>query len=113
MKAVARIGLDIAKNTFQVHGVNAHGAVVMRKQLSRGEVLRFFANVPACVVGIEACAGSHYWARELKRLGHDARLLAGQLWAGVPDGRKKTSTPGKSYCEAVYGAQTSFLPTAK
>ena len=74
MKAVTRIGLDIAKNTFQVHGVNAHGAVVMRKQLSRGEVLRFFANVPTCLVGIEACAGS---------------LDGGSVCGGVPQERQE------------------------
>jgi len=64
MQTVVRMGLDIAKSAFQVHGVNAQGKVVVRKQLSRSEVGRFFANVPACLVGIEACAGSHYWARE-------------------------------------------------
>src|SRR2546421_1053489 len=113
MKAVARIGLDIAKNTFQVHGVNAHGTVVMRKQLSRGEVLRFFANVPACVVGIEACAGSHYWARELKRLGHDARLMAGQFVAADRKSGKNDANDAGGICEAGGGAQMRFVPIKK
>src|SRR2546429_5927557 len=108
MKAVARIGLDIAKNTFQVHGVNAHGAVVMRKQLSRGEVLRFFANVPACVVGIEACAGSHYWARELKGLGHDARLMAGQFVAPYRKSGKNDANDAEAICEAGWGSNMRF-----
>jgi transposase len=110
MKPVARIGLDIAKNTFQVHGVNAHGAVVMRKQLSRGEVLRFFANVPACVVGIEACAGSHYWARELKRLGHDARLMAGQFVASYRKSGKNDANDAEVICEAVGRPNMRFVP---
>ena len=110
MKAVARIGLDIAKNTFQVHGVNAHGAVVMRKQLSRGEVLRFFANVPACVVGIEACAGSHYWARELKGLGHDARLMAGQFVAPYRKSGKNDANDAEAICEAVGRPNMRFVP---
>ena len=76
---VARIGLDIAKTVFQLHGVDAHGKTVFRKVLSRGEMLSFFANHTACLIGIEACAGSHYWARELIKLGHDARLMAAQF----------------------------------
>src|SRR5437899_12982160 len=111
MKAVARIGLDIAKNTFQVHGVNAHGAVVMRKQLSRGEVLRFFANVPACVVGIEACAGSHYWARELKGLGHDARLMAGQFVAPYRKSGKNDAKAAEASAEAVGRPNMRVVPT--
>lgn len=110
MKSVARIGLDIAKNTFQVHGVNAHGTVVMRKQLSRGEVLRFFANVPACLVGIEACAGSHYWARELQRLGHDARLMAGQFVAAYRKSGKNDANDAEAICEAVGRPNMRFVP---
>jgi transposase len=63
MQAV-RIGLDIAKSSFQVHGVDAHGKVVIRKQLTRGKVLPYFAQLPPCLVGLEACGGAHYWARE-------------------------------------------------
>ncbi|HKE39350.1 MAG TPA: transposase, partial [Casimicrobiaceae bacterium] len=110
MKSVARIGLDIAKSTFQVHGVNAHGTVVMRKQLSRGEVLRFFANVPGCLVGIEACAGSHYWARELQRLGHDARLMAGQFVAAYRKSGKNDANDAEAICEAVGRPNMRFVP---
>lgn len=76
---VVRIGLDIAKSVFQVHGVDLHGKTVFKKTLTRGEMLTFFANTPVSLIGIEACAGSHYWARELIKLGHDARLMAAQL----------------------------------
>ena len=68
---VVRIGLDIAKSSFQVHGVDAHGKVGLRKQLTRGKVLGYFAQLPPCLVGLEACGGAHYWAQELGKLGHD------------------------------------------
>ena len=74
--AVVRIGLDIAKLVFQVHGVDGHGKTVLQKTLPRSQVLTYFAKLPVCLIGIEACASSHYWARELRRLGHDVRLMA-------------------------------------
>jgi len=73
---ITTIGLDIAKNVFQIHGVDANGKVVLRKQLKRNQVLAFFANLLPCRIGLEACAGAHYWARELIKLGHDARLIS-------------------------------------
>jgi transposase len=76
---IVRIGLDIAKNGFQVHGVDEHGKVVVRKQLSRSKVLPYFAQLPGCRVGMEACGSAPYWGRELQKLGHDVRLIAGQL----------------------------------
>jgi len=79
MKQFVRIGLDIAKSVFQLHGVDSHGKPVCKKTLSRGEVLSFFVSLPSCLVGIEACAGAHYWAREQIKLGHDARLMAAQF----------------------------------
>ena len=72
---VTTIGLDIAKNVFQVHGIDAAEKVVVRKQLRRRQVLEFFKALPACLVGMEACATAHYWARELTRLGHRVRLM--------------------------------------
>ncbi|CDH45414.1 MAG: IS110 family transposase [Candidatus Competibacteraceae bacterium] len=71
-----RIGLDIAKQVFQVHGVDELGKVVLRKTLKRDQVTTFFANVPVCLIGLEAGGGSHYWARELTRLGHEVKLMA-------------------------------------
>src|SRR5688572_18604064 len=76
--AAAFIGLDLAKSVFQVHGVDAHGKVVVTKRLRRSAVLAFFATLAPCVVGLEACAGSHFWAREIARLGHTVRLMAPQ-----------------------------------
>ncbi|MBB4577209.1 transposase [Rhizobium lentis] len=76
MLEVNTIGLDLAKNVFQVHGADAPGSVLFRKKLRRDQVVRFFATQPTCTVAMEACAGSHYWAREIKALGHDVRLIA-------------------------------------
>jgi transposase len=75
MKTVTTIGLDIAKSLFQVHGIDAAGKAVIRKQLKRARVIPFFMKLPPCIVGIEACASSHYWARELTALGHDVKLM--------------------------------------
>ena len=76
MVNVSTIGLDLAKNVFQAHGVDASGAVVFRKKLRRDQVLRFFAVQPACIVAMEACASAHHWAREIAKLGHATRLIA-------------------------------------
>ena len=75
MEQITTIGLDLAKNVFQVHGVGAAGKVLVRKQLRRAEVLRFFAPLPPCLVGMEACGTAHHWARELTKLGHTVRLM--------------------------------------
>ena len=72
---IATIGLDLAKSVFQVHGVDATGQVVVRKSLRRAQVLPFFARLPCCLVGMEACGTSHHWARELIKLGHEVRLM--------------------------------------
>jgi len=70
MQQITTVGLDIAKNLFQVHGADAQGRPVLRRKLARGKVLEFFTNLPPCLVGLEACAAAHYWARELAKLGH-------------------------------------------
>ena len=75
MQTVTTIGFDIAKSVFQVHGVDAVGQVVIRRQLKRRQVLAFFQKLPPCLVGIEACASSHHWSRELQALGHTVRLM--------------------------------------
>ena len=79
---VATIGLDIAKSVFQVHGVDRHGKVMLRKPLARTKVPAFFANLPRCVIGREACGGAHHWARELRKLGHEARPMPPQYVKG-------------------------------
>ena len=86
---VTTIGLDIAKNVFQVHGVDGHGKVVVRKKLSRGKVLEWFANLPPCLIGIEACPGAHYWARELLKLGHSVKLMPAQYVKAYVKGQQE------------------------
>jgi transposase len=76
MGEVSTIGVDLAKNVFQVHGADASGAVVFRRKLRRHDVLGFFARQPRCVVVMEACGGAHYWGREIGRLGHEVKLIA-------------------------------------
>src|ERR1700731_3067289 len=75
MQSITTIGLDIAKSVFQVHGVDVAGQVVIRRQLKRRYLLAFFEKLPPCLVGIEACASSHHWSRELRALGHNVRLM--------------------------------------
>jgi transposase len=109
MQAV-RIGLDIAKSSFQVHGVDAHGKVVVRKQLSRGKVLPYFAQLPPCLVGLEACGGAHYWARELRKLGHEVRLMAAAMIQPYRTGQKNDANDAEAICEAVSRPRTRFVP---
>ncbi len=75
MSEVTTIGVDLAKNVFQIHGVDASGATVIRKRLRRRQVLAFFEKQPPCLVGMEACATAHHWAREITALGHEVRLM--------------------------------------
>lgn len=107
---VTRIGLDIAKSVFQLHGVDANGKVVLTKRLARRRVLEFFANCPRCLIGIEACAGAHYWARKLSELGHPVRLIAGQFVAPYRKSGKNDRNDAEAICEAVGRPNMRFVP---
>jgi transposase len=107
---VARIGFDSAKRSFQVHGVDAHGKVIIRKQLSRGKVLGYFAQLPPCRIGREACGGAHYWARELGKLGHDVRLMAVQYIRPYRTHQKNDQNDAEAICEAVSRPRTRCVP---
>jgi transposase len=76
---ITRVGFDIAKQVFQVHGVDEHGMAKVRKTLTRRKVLEFFAQLPPCLIGMEACGGAHYWGRELTKFGHTVKLMAAQF----------------------------------
>jgi transposase len=104
------IGLDIAKNVFQVHGVDERGRVVLRKRLTRGKVLAFFANLPRCVIGLEACGGAHHWARELQALGHDARVMPPQYVKAYVKTNKHDAADAEGCCEAVGRPGMRFVP---
>lgn len=104
------IGLDIAKNVFQVHGVDRGGKAVLRKQLKRNQVLTYFANLPPALIGVEACAGAHHWARELIKLGHDARLISPQFVKPYVKGNKNDANDAGAICEAVGRPNMRFVP---
>ena len=107
---VSTIGIDLAKNVFQVHGVDAGGKVVIAKKLRRSQVLPLFAKLPPCLVGMEACATSHHWARELKALGHNVRLMpAGYVKAYVKR-NKNDAADAAAICEAVSRPSMRFVP---
>lgn len=107
---VTRIGLDIAKSVFQVHGVDEHGKVVVRKQLSRSKVLPYFAQLAPCRIGMEACGSAHYWGRELQKVGHDVRLMAVQLIKPYRTKQKNDRNDAEAICEAVSRPQMRFVP---
>ena len=98
---VTTIGLDIAKNVFQVHGIDAAEKVVVRRQLRRRQVLEFFKALPPCLVGMEACATAHYWARELTKLGHQVRLMPAKDVKAYVKRNKNDAADAEAICEAV------------
>jgi len=98
---VTTIGLDIAKHVFQVHGIDAEEKIVVRKQLRRGQVVKFFEELPPCLVGLEACATSHYWARELSELGHEVRLMPAKDVKAYVKRNKNDAADAEAICEAV------------
>jgi transposase len=110
MRPVAIIGLDIAKSVFQVHGVDAAAQVVIRRRLMRGRVLAFFEKLKPCLVGIEACSSSHYWAGELRARGHDARLLPAQYVKPYVKRGKNDAADAEAICEAVARPTMRFVP---
>src|SRR5580658_6209335 len=107
---VVQIGLDLAKYVFEVHGVDERGNVVMRKTLRRGSVPTFFANLPPCLVGMEASNGAHYWARVLTDLGHQARLISPQFVAPYVKSNKNDRNDAEAICEAVGRPNMRFVP---
>jgi transposase len=111
MQTITTIGLDIAKSVFQVHGVDAAGEVVIRRQLKRRSVLAFFQKLPRCLVGIEACASSHYWSRELQTLGHTVRLMPPAYVKPYVKRQKNDAADAEAICEAVTRANMRFVPT--
>jgi transposase len=104
-----RYGLDIAKQVFQAHGVNAHGSVKGRRTLPRAKVLEYFAQLPPCLIGMEACAGSHYWARELTKLGHTVKLMGAQFVIPYRKSGKNDANDAEAICEAVGRPNMHFV----
>jgi transposase len=103
------IGLDLAKNVFQVHGTDERGKAILRKSLKRAEVVRFFANLPACLIGMEACASAHFWARKLIGLGHTVKLMAPQFVKPYVKTNKNDARDAEAICEAVSRPSMRFV----
>src|SRR3977135_4345248 len=106
---ITTIGLDIAKNVFQVHGIDAAEKVVVRKRLRRSQVLAFFKALPPCLVGMEACATAHYWARELTKTGHSARLVPAKEVKAYVKRNKTDAADAEAICEAVRRPTMRFV----
>jgi transposase len=107
---VTTVGLDLAKNVFHVHGVNERGKVVFRKQLRRSQLMLFFSNLPACLVGMEACGSAHHWARRLAQVGHTVKLMAPQFVKPYVKTNKNDAVDAEAICEAVARPNMRFLP---
>ena len=95
------IGIDLAKDVFQIHAVDKGGKVVQRKKIKRKDMLVFFANLEPCLIGMEACGGSHYWGRKLQAMGHTVRLIAPQFVKPYVKSNKNDANDAEAICEAV------------
>lgn len=113
MSEITTVGIDLAKNVLQAHGVDAEGNVVLRRQWRRGQVLKAMARVPRCVVGMEACASAHYWARELAKFGHEVRLMSPQFVKPYRKSGKNDRNDAEAICEAVSRPTMRFVPVKR
>ncbi len=107
---ITTLGIDLAKSVFQLHGVDAEGAVVLRKKLRRGAVLAFLSELSPCLIGMEACASSHYWAREIAVLGHEVRLIPPAYVQPYVKRQKNDAADAEAICEAVTRPNMRFVP---
>lgn len=106
---ITRIGIDLAKQVFQIHGVDRASKVEIRKQLRRSRMLDYFSKLPPCLIGMEACSSAHYWARELSKLGHDVRLMAPQFVKPYVKSGKNDANDAEAICEAVGRPNMRFV----
>ena len=107
---VTALGIDLAKNVFQIHGIDQHGKVMLKKQLKRAQMAPFFINLPPCLVGIEACGSAHHWARKLQAMGHTVRLMAPQFVKPYVKTNKNDAADAEAICEAVGRPNMRFVP---
>ena len=106
---ITTVGIDLAKNVFQIHAVDERGKVVVKKQLKRNQVIPFFTNLEPCLIGMEACGGAHYWARKLGQLGHTAKLMAPQFVKPYVKSNKNDAADAEAICEAVGRPSMRFV----
>ena len=107
---ITTVGIDLAKNVFQVHGVDAQGKTILRKQFKREQMAVFFANLTPCLIGMEACGSAHYWSRKLQALGHTVRLIAPQFVKPYVKTNKNDAADAEAICEAVTRPSMRFVP---
>jgi transposase len=107
---ITTVGVDLAKNVFQVHGVDEHGKAVLKKQFRREQMATFFVNLPACLIGMEACGSAHYWARKLQGFGHTVKLMAPQFVKPYVKSNKNDAADAEAICEAVTRPNMRFVP---
>lgn len=107
---ITTVGLDLAKSVFQIHGVDLHGKQAVKKQLRRDQVAAYFANLPPCLVGLEACGSAHHWARKLQNLGHTVKLMAPQFVKPYVKTNKNDAADAEAICEAVARPNMRFVP---
>lgn len=107
---ITTIGIDLAKNVFQIHGVEGNGNTVIKKQLKRAQMAPFFANLPSCLIGMEACGSAHHWARKLQAMGHTVRLMAPQFVKPYVKTNKNDAADAEAICEAVERPNMRFVP---
>jgi transposase len=108
---ITTVGIDLAKNVFQIHGIDQHGKAVLKKQLKRAQMAPFFVNLPPCLVGMEACGSAHHWARKLQAMGHTVRLMALQFVKPYVKTNKNDAADAEAICEAVGRPTMRFVPT--
>jgi transposase len=106
---IKRIGIDLAKHVFQLHGVDSHEQPVLKKKLKREQMLSYFRDIPPCLIGMEACSGAHYWARELQKLGHTVKLIAPQFVKPYVKANKNDANDAEAICEAVSRPSMRFV----
>ena len=107
---ITTVGIDLAKNVFQIHGVDERGHAVLKKQLKRSQMMEFFVNLPPCLIGMEACGSAHHWARELTKLGHTVKLMAPQFVKPYVKTNKNDMADAEAICEAVARPNMRFVP---
>jgi len=107
---ITTVGIDLAKNVFQIHGIDEHGKAVLKKQLKRDQMAAFFVNLPPCLVGMEACGGAHHWARKLHTMGHTVKLMAPQFVKPYVKSNKNDAADAEAICEAVARPNMRFVP---
>ena len=110
MDKVTTVGIDLAKSTFSIHGVDANGKEAVRKTVSRAKLVAFIAQLPPCLIGLEACSGAHEWARRFQALGHEVRIMAPRFVAAYRRSGKNDGNDAEAICEAVSHPSMRFVP---